>query len=360
MIKTKVMEIKHLNVKLKTQARDVPIVKDVSFTLYEGKVLGLIGESGCGKSATCQAIMGLLEKEKWNVEGSILLQGQQIQYSDPERLRRLRGDALSMILQNPIGSFNPLITLGEHFIETVRCHKAVSKKEARQIALDMLSKLNLSAPEKVMKQYPFQLSGGMLQRVMIGELLETVGLSKEDKYKYPEQFSGGQLQRVCIARALSVKPKLIILDEPLSSLDVSVQAQILNLLADLKQEFNLSYLFISHDIESIYYLSDSLAVMYLGMVVEYIEDISLFDSLCHPYTRKLLSSVLSSDPGRKQTFTSHHDELDKTGFNTLGCPYVPRCPKTSPQCNTIVPELKQVSEKHYIACHCYELDKRRA
>lgn len=321
-----VLEVKNLSKKYTfrnyfwRKKKITEVVKNVSLSIKPGACLGLVGESGCGKTTLGKMIAGLVKPN----QGDILLQGYDLLSANKQEQFLLRRD-MQMVFQDCVGSVNP-----KHAAGRIICEPVKNFLQVEQAQVDK----------------------------MIDGLLETVGLNKEDKYKYPEQFSGGQLQRVCIARALSVKPKLIILDEPLSSLDVSVQAQILNLLADLKQEFNLSFLFISHDIESVYYLSDSLAVMYLGRVVEYIEDISLFDSLYHPYTLKLLSSVLISDPEHKQKLTTPHDELDKRGFDSSGCPYVPRCPKASPLCKTASPELKQVSEKHFIACHCHELDQK--
>jgi oligopeptide/dipeptide ABC transporter ATP-binding protein len=291
MINTKVMEINNLNVKLRIQERDVPVVKDVSFTLHEGRVIGLIGESGCGKSATCQSVMGLLEKDKWNIEGSILLQGQRIQYDDQERLRRLRGGVMSMIMQNPIGSFNPLLTLGEHFIETVHCHKAVSKKEAKQIALDMLSKLNLSAPEKVMKQYPFQLSGGMLQRVMI-------------------------------AIALFMRPAVLIADEPTTSLDVTVQYQILGELAHLRDKYKTAILLVSHDLGIIAQMADDVAVMYAGYIVEKASAVEIFNNPLHPYTRALMQSKPSFTKNRLKVLEGYPPSIMQI---KTGCPFAERC-----------------------------------
>lgn len=315
MIKNNAMEIKNLTVKLRTRKRDVPVVKDVSFTLHEGRVLGLIGESGCGKSVTCQSVMGLLEKDKWNIEGSILLQGQRIQYDDQERLRRLRGGVLSMIMQNPIGSFNPLITLGEHFIETVRCHAAVSNKEAEQIALEMLSKLNLSAPQKVMKQYPFQLSGGMLQRVMI-------------------------------AIALFMRPAVLIADEPTTSLDVTVQYQILGELAQLRDNYKTSILLVSHDLGIIAQMADDVAVMYGGYIVEKASAIEIFNNPLHPYTRALMQSKPSFTKKRLKVLEGYPPSIIQIKD---GCPFAERCTFVQGDCYQF--EMKDFgSGSHTVRC----------
>jgi ABC-type dipeptide/oligopeptide/nickel transport system ATPase component len=197
-----VMDLDALEVRLKAREREYTVVQGSSFALHEGRVLGLIGESGCGKSVTCLALMGLLEPDEWSVSGSARLRKREIDYANREELRQLRGGEISMIMQNPIGSFNPIFTVGEHFIETVCSHRGLSRKEAKAIGVEMLRRINIREPERVMSQYPFQLSGGMLQRVMI-------------------------------AIALFMKPTVLIADEPTTSLDVTVQYQILSELAAL-------------------------------------------------------------------------------------------------------------------------------
>lgn len=296
-----------------TKKKKVQIVKDVSLSIKQGQCLGLVGESGCGKTTLGKVIAGLEPPS----QGDVLVNGISILSASKKEKFLMRRD-MQMVFQDCIGSINPKHSAGSAIIEPVKNYLKLEKHEEQKI---------------------------------IDELIRKVGLNKEDKYKYSSQFSGGQLQRICIARSLSLNPKLIILDEPLSSLDVSVQAQILNLLSDLKKEYSLSYLLISHDMEAIYYLSDSIAVMYFGRIVEYIEDINLFDSLCHPYTEKLLSSVLSSTPGKKKIALEKHEELDIAKANAKGCVYAHRCKKTTELCFGSAPELKEINKKHYIACH---------
>lgn len=318
MTNTKVMEIKDLQVNLRIQERDVPVVKKVSFNLHEGKVLGLIGESGCGKSATCLAIMGLLERDKWKVEGSIALKGQDIQGYDQEKVRRLRGGTLSMIMQNPIGSFNPLLTIGEHFIETVRCHKVASKKQAGQIALDMLAKINLSQPQKILKQYPFQLSGGMLQRVMI-------------------------------AIALFMRPAVLIADEPTTSLDVTVQYQILGELSQLRDNYKTSMLLVSHDLGVIAQMADEVAVMYGGYIVEKASILEIFHNPLHPYTRALMKSKPSFTKNRLKVLEGYPPSIMQI---KPGCPFAERCADVQKDCQEF--DMNDYGlESHTVRCLLY-------
>ncbi|RJX28547.1 MAG: ABC transporter ATP-binding protein [Dethiobacter sp.] len=296
-----------------SKGRVVEAVKDLSVKIEEGVCLGLVGESGCGKSTLGRIILGLEPPQS----GQVIFQGKDFYKISRQEQKKLRKD-LQAVFQDYNSAINPRYPVKMAIGEPLRNYFRLSLLEEKK---------------------------------RIQELLELVGLNPDDMNKYSFQFSGGQLQRVNIARALALNPKLIVLDEAVSSLDVSVQAQILNLLADLKKELNLSYLFISHDIEAVYYLSDAIAVMYLGQIVEFIEGMSIFDQLTHPYSKKLLSSVLGPHPHFRTDLSAEFDELQIKSDTANGCNYIDRCNIKDQVCFKVKPALTSVSEDHLVACH---------
>lgn len=300
------------NVKKFKHKYSLAAVDGVSLEIEKGKCLGLVGESGCGKSTIAKLILGL-EKP---TEGQINFNGLDLTQKNKGKMWR---KDLQMVFQDSFDAVN-------------------HRLNAKQIIENPIKNFYKLPQEEVDKK--------------IDELLEKVGISVNEKEKYPQQFSGGQLQRICIARALASDPKLIVLDEPLSSLDVSVQAQILNLLQDLKNELEISYLLISHDLEAVYYLSDSIYVMYGGRIMESIEDINLFDNMKHPYTKKLLSS---SPEYRMKNTVEDIEEIsdDSIDASNLGCPYANRCPQATDKCFKERPITKEIEKNHLISCHLF-------
>lgn len=274
-------------------------VRDVSFSLPYGTCLGLAGESGCGKSTLCRILAGLEQP----TAGSVLYRGA------PLTPGRVRG-GIQMVFQNSLDSVNLHMDIFHIISEPLE---------------------NL-----------FHMRGGA-SRQEVSRLLELVGISPGDMYKYPQQFSGGQLQRVCIARALAARPKLLLLDEPLSSLDVSVQAQVLNLLADLKSALDLTCILVSHDLEAIYYLADALMVMYGGVIVEQLAHIEDFSRLCHPYARRLLAAHDTAGTAREPLPPLAQESGE-------GCPYHQRCTLRTARCQAECPPLEEREKGHKIAC----------
>jgi len=296
------------------QVGSVKALSGVTLDVFENETLGVVGESGCGKSTLGRSILRLVEP----TAGTVMFGDQDVTLASRRELRHLRGK-MQMVFQDPYASLNPRLPVGDTVSEPMRIH-GVGKKEAAERS---------------------------------GDLLERVGLLAEHGNRYPHEFSGGQRQRIGIARALSLRPKLIILDEPVSALDVSIQAQVLNLLQELQQEFDLSYMFIAHDLSVVRYTSDRVAVMYLGSVAEIADSDVLYESPAHPYTHSLLSAVPIADPRRERTRERIllQGDVPSPANPPSGCTFHPRCPLAADRCRTETPQLVEIAPRHQVACH---------
>jgi oligopeptide transport system ATP-binding protein len=301
------------------QVGAIKAVDGVDFTLFKGETLGLVGESGCGKSTTGRAILQLYRP----TEGKVVFEGVDITQSKGEDLRKMRR-RMQMIFQDPYASLNPRMTVGSIIGEPLEVHNIGSNKKERQ------------------------------ERVQ--ELLKTVGLNPYFVNRYPHEFSGGQRQRIGVARALAVNPAFIVCDEPISALDVSIQAQIINLLEDLQQELGLTYLFIAHDLSVVRHISDRIAVMYLGKLVELADRDELYEDPMHPYTQALLSAVPIPDPqieNKRQRMILEGD-VPSPANPPKGCNFNTRCPRVMDICRTEDPPFKEYKPNHFAACYLYE------
>ncbi|MBS8263085.1 dipeptide ABC transporter ATP-binding protein [Mesobacillus boroniphilus] len=294
---------------------NVKAVDDVSFEIKKGETLGLVGESGCGKSTTGRTIIRLLNA----TDGEIIFEGKDITKLRGKTLQAIRQD-IQMVFQDPYASLNPMQMVGDIVSEPIRNFKNASMTDLKDEVMDLLTK---------------------------------VGLPEDAYYKYAHEFSGGQRQRIGIARALALRPKLIIADEPVSALDVSVQSQVLNLLKELQKEFDLTFLFIAHDLSVVKHMSDRIGVMYLGNMVEIADRNSMYAEPLHPYTQALISAIPMPDPRRKKERIVLEGDVPSPLNPPTGCPFHPRCPAAMAECSQVKPALKEVKPGHRVACHLY-------
>ena len=315
-----ILEVKHLKKYFKTSRGMLHAVDDINFTLERGKTLGLVGESGCGKSTTGRVILRLLEP----TDGEIIFEGKDISKLSKSEMRHMRKD-MQIIFQDPFSSLDPKKTVSQIIAEPIIENKIIKGKLARE------------------------------ERVL--ELMDTVGLAERYINTYPHELDGGRRQRIGIARALAMEPKLIICDEPVSALDVSIQAQILNLLKDLQKKLGLTYIFITHDLSVVNHFSDDIAVMYLGQIVEKAPAEELFDNPVHPYTQALLSAIPIPELGHQRERVQLKGEITSPIEPPAECRFAKRCLMCNEEvCKKTVPQLIEISPNHFVACPLKQKD----
>ena len=315
-----ILEVKHLKKYFKTSRGMLHAVDDINFTLERGKTLGLVGESGCGKTTTGRVILRLLEP----TDGEIIFEGKDISKLSKSEMRHMRKD-MQIIFQDPFSSLDPKKTVSQIIAEPIIENKIIKGKLARE------------------------------ERVL--ELMDTVGLAERYINTYPHELDGGRRQRIGIARALAMEPKLIICDEPVSALDVSIQAQILNLLKDLQKKLGLTYIFITHDLSVVNHFSDDIAVMYLGQIVEKAPAEELFDNPVHPYTQALLSAIPIPELGHQRQRVQLKGEITSPIEPPAECRFAKRCLMCNEEiCKKTVPQLIEISPNHFVACPLKQKD----
>ena len=295
----------------------VKAVDGVTFNLKRGTTMGLVGESGCGKTTTGRTILRLAGDK---TDGQVLFNGKEVYDMSPKEMRAMR-TKMQIIFQDPFSSLSPRLPVGEIIGEAVREHKLVSKAEYNDY---------------------------------IDKVMDNCGLQPFHKARYPHEFSGGQRQRICIARALALNPEFVVCDEPVSALDVSIQAQIINLLKDLQDQYKLTYLFISHDLSVVEHISDSVGVMYLGNLVEYGETEDIFRNPLHPYTKALFSAIPVPDPNAKMNRIVLEGSIPSPANPPSGCKFHTRCPYATERCKVEAPCQREVEPGHYVVCHLFD------
>ena len=308
------LEVTDLRKYFKTSKGNLHAVDDVSFKIEEGKTLGVVGESGCGKSTTGRAVLRLLEP----TAGKVVFDGTDVTALDKEALRQMRRK-MQIVFQDPYSSINPRMSVSEIIAEPMKLHKMYA------------SKAEVDAHTQ--------------------ELMKTVGLAERLTNSYPHELDGGRRQRIGIARALAMEPKFIVCDEPVSALDVSIQAQILNLMQDLQEQMGLTYMFITHDLSVVHHFADDIAVMYLGQLIEKAPSGMLFDKPTHPYTQALLSAIPVPSLNKKRERILLKGEITSPINPKPGCRFAARCPYATDRCRSEEPKLKEIEPNHFVACH---------
>ena len=314
------LSIEDLRVYFHTEEGSVRAVDGITLHVKEGECLGIVGESGSGKSVTQIAVMGLIPKPPGKIEsGKIMFNGSDLLTKSKKELRKIRGNDISMIWQDPMTSLNPFLKVSRQLIEPLQTHQKMSKSEAREVAIKMLEKVGIPDPKSRFDQYPHQFSGGMRQRVMI-------------------------------AMALLCEPKLLIADEPTTALDVTIQAQILELIKDLRKDFGTSVIIITHDLGVVAGMADRITVMYAGRIMEEAGAVDLFNRPSHPYTVGLLKSVPRLDRGRSERLIPIEGRTPDTSKPIPGCPFAPRCVWAEDKCHKVFPEETQLEDGHRVYC----------
>jgi len=312
------IEVRNLKKFFTIGGNTLQAVNDISFTIKRGETLGVVGESGCGKSTAGRTMLRLYDA----TAGDVLFEGKSIMSLNNQEMKAMRRN-MQMIFQDPYASLNPRMTVGDIIGEALDIHN---------------------------------LATGQKRKERIQELLSLVSLNPEHMNRFPHEFSGGQRQRIGIARALAVEPKFIVCDEPISALDVSVQAQVVNLLEQLQEKMGLTYMFIAHDLSMVKYISDRVAVMYLGKMVELADSDALYEKPLHPYTQALLSAIPIPDPEieRNRERIVLQGDVPSPMNPPSGCHFRTRCPKAMPECAVAAPEWKEIEPGHFAACHLYK------
>ncbi|RFU60746.1 ABC transporter ATP-binding protein [Peribacillus glennii] len=322
-----IIEVKGLQTSFLTEDGQIPVVNNIDFDIKPGEVLGIVGESGCGKSVTSLSIMGLIPTATGKVEGEILFKGENLANATEARMRQIRGNDIAMIFQEPMTSLNPVFTIGEQLIESLRIHRKWNKKTAMARAVEMLKLVGLPRAEELVKEYPHQLSGGMRQRVMI-------------------------------AMAMICEPKLLIADEPTTALDVTIQAQILELMKKLNQETDTAIMMITHDLGVVAEMCERVLVMYAGKVVEEGDVKTIFQNPKHPYTIGLIQSVPDMRTKVDRLY-SIPGNVPKPGSLKLGCQFAPRCAHAMDRCISESPGLSSFDNGQQVRCWLYDDSERR-